>query len=101
MWKHTYTRPHTHTHTHTQLPTSSDNLFIQKLYSSHESKTQSFSKPRTSTSSFCVHHYAGIVEYLNEGFVEKNMDSVFTEHISLINSSKVGVVFSSWVGVAF
>ena len=36
-------------------------------------------------------HYAGVVEYMNTGFVGKNMDSVHIEHVSLIRGSKVRV----------
>ena len=62
---------------------------IQKLYNTHEGKSSHFSKPRTSRSAFCVHHYANVVEYESEGFVEKNTDSLVNEHLKLLKASKV------------
>lgn len=71
-----------------QLPSSSDALFVQKLYSTHMT-TPSFSKPRMSVSTFTVSHYAGHVTYHKTGCVSKNMDFISLEHISLIRGSKV------------
>ena len=74
-----------------QLPKGCDKMFIQKLYQGYEGKGSAhFSKPRTSTSAFAIHHYAGSVEYEGCGFVEKNVDSVIEEHITLLRASKVG-----------
>ena len=52
-----------------------------------------FSKPRLSTSAFCVHHYACLVQYEGNGFVDKNTDRLSPEHLLLLQSSKV----SWWV----
>ena len=80
------------------MPKACDKLLIQKLYHTHEGHSSHFSKPRTSTSAFIVLHYAGGVEYEGEGFVEKNVDSVVEEHLTMLRSSKVGGVVSSCRG---
>ena len=80
-----------------QMPAHSDDMFVQKLYKHHCKRGGGgggggghFSKPRLSTTAFCIHHYACVVEYEGEGFVEKNMDSLSPEHLSLLQSSEVG-----------
>ena len=100
-----------------QMPGKSDELFIQKLYHHHlkEEKWEGskrgrrdrqqpeggggggggggesshFSKPRLSRTAFCVCHYACLVQYEREGFVDKNTDSLSLEHLNLLKSSKV------------
>ena len=80
------------------MPGSSDEMFIQKLYNTHINKkngssltdvSQFFSKPRTSTSSFNVHHYAYVVTYEKDLFTDKNMDSLIPEHLQILKQSKV------------
>ena len=71
------------------MPQPSDKLLIQKLYNKHEKKSSHFDKPRTSTSSFIIKHFADHVTYEGTGFVEKNMDSVIPEHLSLLRASEV------------
>ena len=71
------------------MPGASDQMLIRKLYSSHKNKSDHFLKPRLSTSAFAIRHYAGVVTYEGEGFVEKNVDSVYEEHMSLLRTSNV------------
>ena len=78
------------------MPGRSDEMFIQKLYLRHlkqdkvkRDQTSHFSKPRLSTSAFCVHHYACLVQYEGNGFVDKNTDRLSPEHLLLLQSSKV------------
>ena len=71
------------------MPQPSDKLLIQKLYNKHEKKSSHFDKPRTSTSSFIIIHFADRVTYEAAGFVEKNMDSVIPEHLQLLKASEV------------
>ncbi len=71
------------------MPRACDELLIQKLYSSHKDKNVHFIKPRLSRSAFGIRHYAGVVVYEGEGFVDKNGDSVCPEHISLLKASEV------------
>ena len=85
-----------------QMPGSSDAMFLQKLYNNFINKNSiprespgkpatHFSKPRTSTTSFNIHHYAYVVTYEKECFIEKNMDSLLPEHKQLLQKSKVHV----------
>jgi len=48
-----------------------------------------FEKPRMSTASFIVHHFADHVEYQIEGFIEKNRDTILEEHIKILKASEV------------
>ena len=78
------------------MPQPSDKMLILKLYNRHEKKSSHFDKPRTSTSSFIVKHFADRVIYESVGFVEKNMDSVIPEHLSLLKASEVCAIYSTY-----
>ena len=85
------------------MPGSSDDMFIQKLYNTYIKKnsgsssshaalddaSQYFSKPRTSTTAFNVHHYAYVVTYEKDLFTDKNIDSLIPEHLQILQQSKV------------
>ena len=87
------------------MPGRSDTMFSQKLYkqfvksdkrgkcgrgSGEEETVQShFSKPRTSTTSFNIHHYAYTVTYETQAFVHKNMDAIVPEHLEILQKSQV------------
>ncbi|PIK46873.1 hypothetical protein BSL78_16290 [Apostichopus japonicus] len=69
------------------LPKGADDNWCQKLYAKHLEKKH-FSKPRTSNTSFVIHHFADKVEYQSEGCVEKNRDNVNNEHIKILRGSQ-------------
>lgn len=69
------------------LPKGADDNWCRKLYSKHSEKKH-FSKPRTSNTSFIIHHFADKVEYQSEGFVEKNRDNVNDEHLKILRASQ-------------
>ncbi|XP_071826412.1 unconventional myosin-Va-like isoform X3 [Apostichopus japonicus] len=69
------------------LPKGADDNWCQKLYAKHLEKKH-FSKPRTSNTSFVIHHFADKVEYQSEGCVEKNRDNVNDEHIKILRGSQ-------------
>ena len=87
------------------MPGRRDTMFSQKLYkqyvksdgrgkrgrgSGEEETVQShFSKPRTSTTSFNIHHYAYTVTYETQDFVHKNMDALIPEHLEILQKSQV------------
>ena len=79
------------------MPGSSDDMFIRKLYNNFINKPSNnlgdaikyFSKPRTSTTSFNIHHYAYVVTYEKELFIDKNMDALIPEHRELLQNSQV------------
>lgn len=72
-----------------QMPAGSDEKWAQKLYKMHLNKSKHFSKPRLSNLAFVVHHFADLVQYDTNGFVEKNRDSVNEEHLLLLKASEV------------
>lgn len=41
---------------------------------------------------FIIHHFADMVEYDTNGFVEKNRDTINDEHLSLLKASEVSLV---------
>ena len=69
-------------------------MLVQKFYQTHISKKpgklgvdQFFGKPRTSTDQFMIYHFADKVTYDVWGFVEKNMDRLIPEHLTMLKSS--------------
>ena len=68
-------------------------MLIQKFYHSHLRKQGElgvdhfFGKPRTSTDQFVIYHFADKVTYNVWGFVEKNMDRLIPEHLSMLKNS--------------
>ena len=72
-----------------QMPNGSDANWCHKLYGAH-TKHKAFEKPRMSTTSFIIAHFADRVEYQIDGFLEKNRDMVLEEHINILKASQVG-----------
>nr|XP_060467782.1 unconventional myosin-Vb [Panthera onca] len=71
-----------------KVPKGTDQNWAQKLYDRH-SGSQHFQKPRMSNTAFIVVHFADKVEYLSDGFLEKNRDTVYEEQINILKASKV------------
>ncbi|XP_010585037.2 unconventional myosin-Vb [Loxodonta africana] len=74
-----------------KVPKGTDQNWAQKLYDRHSS-SQHFQKPRMSNTSFIVIHFADKVEYHSDGFLEKNRDTVYEEHINILKASKFPLV---------
>ncbi|XP_054982056.1 unconventional myosin-Vb isoform X1 [Sorex araneus] len=74
-----------------KVPKGTDQNWAQKLYDRH-SASQHFQKPRMSNTSFIVIHFADKVEYLADGFLEKNRDTVYEEQINILKASKFPLV---------
>ncbi|XP_060233027.1 unconventional myosin-Vb isoform X1 [Meriones unguiculatus] len=74
-----------------KVPKGTDQNWAQKLYERHSS-CQHFQKPRMSNTSFIVIHFADKVEYLSDGFLEKNRDTVYEEQINILKASKFPLV---------
>jgi len=70
------------------MPNGSVQNWCQKLYDKHGQNLH-FKKPRMSTASFIIHHFADHVEYQIEGFIEKNRDTILEEHIKIFKASEV------------
>ena len=82
-----------------QLPKSSDEVFIQKLYQEHLKGTSSgkgegqeqkryFGKPRTAMDQFIIYHSSDKVCYTVWSFVEKNQDRVIPQHLAMLRASQ-------------
>ncbi|XP_058850980.1 unconventional myosin-Vb isoform X2 [Acipenser ruthenus] len=74
-----------------KVPKGTDQNWAQKLYDRH-SNSLHFQKPRMSNTSFIIIHFADKVEYQCDGFLEKNRDTVYEEHISILKASKFQLV---------
>ncbi|XP_055994122.1 unconventional myosin-Vb isoform X2 [Sorex fumeus] len=74
-----------------KVPKGTDQNWAQKLYDRHAA-SQHFQKPRMSNTSFIVIHFADKVEYLSDGFLEKNRDTVYEEQINILKASKFPLV---------
>ncbi|XP_058413067.1 unconventional myosin-Vb isoform X2 [Diceros bicornis minor] len=74
-----------------KVPKGTDQNWAQKLYDRH-SGSQHFQKPRMSNTAFIVVHFADKVEYLSDGFLEKNRDTVYEEQINILKASKFPLV---------
>ena len=73
-----------------RLPRCTDATFAASLYqkcSAH--KRLETSKSMQARLSFAIHHYAGLVEYESEGFLEKNKDELSKETTMLLRSSNL------------
>ncbi|XP_021571446.1 unconventional myosin-Vb [Carlito syrichta] len=74
-----------------KVPKGTDQNWAQKLYDRHTG-SQHFQKPRMSNTAFIVVHFADKVEYLSDGFLEKNRDTVYEEQINILKASKFPLV---------
>ncbi|XP_051533560.1 unconventional myosin-Vb isoform X2 [Myxocyprinus asiaticus] len=74
-----------------KVPKGTDQNWAQKLYSQH-TRSEHFEKPRMSNRSFIVVHFADRVEYLCDGFLEKNRDTVYEEQINILKASQFQLV---------
>jgi len=71
------------------MPKGSDVTWCNKLYEKHLKTSQHFSKPRMSQNSFIIHHFAENVQYLADGFLEKNRDTVLEDQLKVLKASDV------------
>uniref|UniRef100_A0A7N6BW51 Methyl-CpG binding domain protein 3b n=1 Tax=Anabas testudineus TaxID=64144 RepID=A0A7N6BW51_ANATE len=80
-----------------RMPKGSDESWVQKLYDQHlTSKPHPhFQKPRMSNSAFIVLHFADVVKYECDGFLDKNRDTVFEELVNILKASQVDMSYIS------
>ncbi|XP_042660466.1 unconventional myosin-Vb [Tyto alba] len=74
-----------------KLPNGTDWNWMQKLCEWH-GKNQLFQKPRMSKASFIILHFTDKVEYESNGFLEKNRDTMYEEHINILKASKYEMI---------
>ncbi|XP_047198990.1 unconventional myosin-Vb [Hippoglossus stenolepis] len=77
-----------------RMPKGSDESWVRKLYDQHlTSKPHPhFQKPRMSNSAFIVLHFADLVQYECEGFLDKNRDTVYEELVNIMKASQSELV---------
>eukprot|EP00045_Choanoeca_perplexa_P015970 m.208486 g.208486 ORF g.208486 m.208486 type:complete len:1858 (+) comp17133_c0_seq10:3764-9337(+) len=75
----------------TKLPKGNDANWALKMYE-RLTERHHFVKPRISNTSFIVKHYADDVEYQCDGFMEKNKDTIFEEHLVMLRGSSLELV---------
>ncbi|XP_026160720.1 unconventional myosin-Va [Mastacembelus armatus] len=77
-----------------RMPKGSDESWVRKLYDQHLNSEPHphFQKPRMSNSSFIVLHFADMVQYECNGFLDKNRDTVFEELINVLKASQSELV---------
>uniref|UniRef100_A0A7N8X9F3 Methyl-CpG binding domain protein 3b n=1 Tax=Mastacembelus armatus TaxID=205130 RepID=A0A7N8X9F3_9TELE len=80
-----------------RMPKGSDESWVRKLYDQHLNSEPHphFQKPRMSNSSFIVLHFADMVQYECNGFLDKNRDTVFEELINVLKASQVDLFVSA------
>uniref|UniRef100_A0A6Q2YXS4 Methyl-CpG binding domain protein 3b n=1 Tax=Esox lucius TaxID=8010 RepID=A0A6Q2YXS4_ESOLU len=78
-----------------RMPKGSEENWARKLYDQHQSNKPSphFRKPRMSNSAFIILHFADMVQYECDGFLEKNRDTVFEEPINVLRAKLVAELF--------
>jgi myosin heavy subunit len=74
------------------VPKATDMTFKDKLYATHLGKHSSFAKPKPKKGRFEAHfdlvHYAGVVSYSVDGWLEKNKDPINMTVATLFKNSK-------------
>ncbi|XP_041862212.1 unconventional myosin-Vb [Melanotaenia boesemani] len=77
-----------------RMPKGSDENWVRKLYDQHLTSMPHphFRKPRMSNSAFIILHFADIVQYECDGFLDKNRDTVFEELINILKASQSELV---------
>ncbi|XP_016381739.1 unconventional myosin-VIIa-like isoform X3 [Sinocyclocheilus rhinocerous] len=71
-----------------KFPKGTDATMLNKLNSQHKLNTFYISPKHSHETQFGIQHFAGVVHYETKGFLEKNRDSLHSDIIQLVHSSK-------------
>ena len=72
---------------------ATDEQLVGSFSSTLKGKNEHFDVPKRATATeFLIKHYAGDVQYDGQGFLEKNRDTLFTDLLLLMGSSKLPLV---------
>ncbi|XP_047741246.1 unconventional myosin-X, partial [Hyalella azteca] len=80
------------------FPKASDVSFLEKCHYNH-ALNDLYSRPRMSSTEFGVQHYAGLVWYSVDGFLDKNRDTLRNDVVELLISSKLKLVSDMFLDV--
>ncbi|KAI1891689.1 hypothetical protein AGOR_G00146360 [Albula goreensis] len=77
-----------------RMPKGSVESWAQKMYDQHQNQSPNphFRKPRMSNVAFIILHFADMVQYECDGFLDKNRDTVFEEPINILRASQSELV---------
>ncbi|XP_077082574.1 unconventional myosin-Va [Siphateles boraxobius] len=75
-----------------RMPKGSDENWARKVYDQHLNHSPYFRKPRMSNSAFIIVHFADLVQYECDGFLDKSRDTVFEEPINILRASQSELV---------
>ncbi|XP_076009589.1 unconventional myosin-VIIa isoform X1 [Genypterus blacodes] len=70
-----------------RFPKGTDTTMLQKLNQYHEKSKIYFPPKNNYETQFGVQHFAGVVNYDSQGFLEKNRDALSTDLIQLVQTS--------------
>ncbi|XP_072303122.1 unconventional myosin-VIIa-like [Eucyclogobius newberryi] len=71
-----------------KFPKGTDATMLYKLNSQHKQNSYYITPKNSYETQFGIQHFAGVVYYETKGFLEKNRDSLNTDIIQLVHSSK-------------
>ncbi|XP_046908085.1 unconventional myosin-VIIa-like [Hypomesus transpacificus] len=71
-----------------KFPKGTDATMLNKLNSQHKLNINYIPPKNSYQTQFGIQHFAGVVHYETRGFLEKNRDSLHTDIIQLVHSSK-------------
>ncbi|CAL8268110.1 unnamed protein product [Merluccius merluccius] len=71
-----------------KFPKGTDGTMLYKLNSQHKLNANYIPPKNSYETQFGIQHFAGVVNYETRGFLEKNRDSLHTDIIQLVHSSK-------------
>ncbi|XP_026670463.1 unconventional myosin-XV [Ceratina calcarata] len=73
------------------FPKATDLSFLEKCHYNH-ALSELYSRPRMNSAEFAIKHYAGQVWYNVDGFLDKNRDTLRSDVVELLISSKIPMV---------
>ncbi|XP_074073046.1 unconventional myosin-VIIa isoform X2 [Macrotis lagotis] len=71
-----------------KFPKGTDTTMLHKLNSQHKLNTNYIPPKNNHETQFGINHFAGIVYYETQGFLEKNRDTLHSDIIQLVHSSR-------------
>ena len=71
------------------MPKGSDENWHRKLVTQHGKHRDFSTKKLAANSTFLINHFAEKVEYLIDGFLEKNRDTVLEDQLKMLKESEV------------